>query len=103
MINAWVKLETLETMVATLKRKNAPGIGIDISVNDEARSYGQNVTMTIAQTKEQREAKNKKFYVGNGRTFWSNNGEPTFTKQESEVNKDEPSVNYSAKEDDLPF
>jgi len=47
------------------------GLDVTISVNDEANKYRQNVSATIAQTKEQREAKAPKVYLGNGGVFWT--------------------------------
>lgn len=42
------------------------------SINDELDKYGNNVAITLQQTKEQREAKEKKVYVGNGKVAWTN-------------------------------
>lgn len=42
------------------------------SINDELDKFGNNVAITIQQTKEQREAKEKKVYVGNGKVAWTN-------------------------------
>ena len=42
------------------------------SINDELDKYGNNVAITVQQTKEQREAKEKKVYVGNGKVIWTN-------------------------------
>lgn len=42
------------------------------SINDELDKYGNNVAITLQQTKEQREAKEKKVYVGNGKVVWTN-------------------------------
>ena len=42
------------------------------SINDELDKYGNNVAITQQQTKEQREAKEKKVYVGNGKVAWTN-------------------------------
>ena len=74
-INAYVKLEVLEQVVAALKAKNEKGFGFTIAVNDEARNYGQNVSSYANQTKEQREAKKEKFWFANGKTVWSDKGE----------------------------
>ena len=42
-----------------------------ISVSDETNQYGQNVVMYEAQTKEEREAKQPKKYIGNGSVVWT--------------------------------
>ncbi len=67
----YFKKETLEVMLRTLTAKQAQGVEITISIYDEANQFGQNVSAYISQTKEQRDAKKERFYVGNGKTFWS--------------------------------
>ena len=49
--------------------KNASGKydNYTMSINDELDPYGNNCAVTVAQSKAQREAKEKKVYVGNGR------------------------------------
>lgn len=42
-----------------------------ISVNDETNDYGQNVSAFDYQTKEEREAKKAKSYLGNGKVVWT--------------------------------
>ena len=41
-----------------------------IAVNDETR-YGNNVAFMDSQTKEEREAKMPKTYLGNGKVLWT--------------------------------
>jgi hypothetical protein len=48
---------------------------ITISVNDTKNEYGQDVSVFDAQSKEQREAKENKNYLGNGKVFWSSDGQ----------------------------
>ena len=47
---------------------------VTITVQDETNQYGQNVSATNNQSKEQREAKEAKVYVGNGRVVWTSDG-----------------------------
>ena len=42
-----------------------------ISVSDTPNDYGQNVSMYKAQSKEQRDAKEKREYVANGSVVWT--------------------------------
>lgn len=42
-----------------------------IAVNDEANQFGQNVSAYDSQTKEEREAKKSKSYIGNGNVVWT--------------------------------
>ena len=67
----YVKKETLEIILNTLKTKNQTGIGITISINDTSNEYGKNVSAYVAQTKEEQAGKKAKFYVGNGKVFWN--------------------------------
>ena len=66
----YIKKEVLETMLKTVIAKNEKGVSITISINDETNQYGQNLSGFVSQTKEQREAKKDKFYVGNGKVVW---------------------------------
>jgi len=66
-----------------------------ITCNDEKDQYGHDVSISEGQTKEQRTAKEKKNYIGNGKTIWEGeykNSEPTNQIASSTKN-----------EDDLPF
>ena len=42
-----------------------------VAVNDEANQFGQNVSAYDSQTKEEREAKKSKSYIGNGTVIWT--------------------------------
>lgn len=43
-----------------------------MSINDETDQYGNNAAVFVSQTKEEREAKAKKTYVGNGKVVYTN-------------------------------
>jgi hypothetical protein len=78
----YLKAETLKTLLDTVNTKGDKGVEITISINDEMNKYDQNVSGYVSQTKEQREDKKPRFYVGNGKTYWStNNDHPKSTKQ----------------------
>ena len=40
---------------------------LTVFLNDETNTYGQNASVAMEQTKEQREAKEAKSYIGNGK------------------------------------
>jgi len=67
-----------------------------ISVNDESNQWGQNVSATDSQTKEEREAKKPKSYLGNGNVVWTD-GNIKLADKKQEVSSKE------LVEDDLPF
>lgn len=80
----YLKKETLQTIITTMEKKGMAGISFTISTNDEAKEFSrqdgsksyQNVSAFVSQTKEQREAKTAKFYVGNGSVKWSDGKAP---------------------------
>lgn len=96
--NIYIKKETLETLLNVVKKKGEKGISIDISISDETNQWGQNVSSWVSQTKEQREAKKDRFYVGNGKNFW-NNGKIEIAKKQEEVHTTE----VVSENDALPF
>lgn len=75
------------------KLKDGKYLQVQISVNDTTDNYGNNVAITVNQTKEEREAKEKKTYLGNAKVVWTDN-----------VIKVAPKVDSTATvENDLPF
>ena len=67
-----------------------------ISVQDETR-YGNNVAFMDSQTKEERDAKVQKTYLGNGKVVWTD-GNITLAEREEQTEN----VTESA-DNDLPF
>ena len=62
-------------------------------------NYGQNVSFTIPQSKEQRENNEKKKYVANGKIYYASDDLQSFVqRQESKIENTE-----TVTEDDLPF
>lgn len=101
--NIYFKLETLETLVATLKKKREKGISIDFAINDESNDYSQNISAYVSQSKEDREAKKPRFYVGNGKCFWTD-GKIEVAKKTEKIQVHEAEVVIPTDEnDDLPF
>jgi len=54
-----------------IEGKKGKYVDLTISVNDESNDYGQNVSAWHKQSKEEREAKESKIYVGNGAVIWT--------------------------------
>lgn len=95
----YLKAETLETLAKTVKAKGEKGIELTISIQNETNDYGQNLSAFVAQSKEDREAKKKRFYVGNGKCFWTDGSIVVADKQPQEQKE----VEQSQPDDDLPF
>lgn len=66
---------------------------ISIIVNDSVNQYGQDVSIATGQTKEERTAKVKPTYLGNGKTVYNSEGMPAPSAP----------VSNSAGDDNLPF
>jgi hypothetical protein len=45
-------------------------VSLDVWVNDEPDQYGKDCSVNISQTKEEREAKDRKVYCGNGKKLF---------------------------------
>ena len=80
----YIKAETLRTLADTVAKKGEKGLSITISSSDEADKYGQNVAAWVSQSKDEREAKKPKYYVGNGKVFWSD-GKPPFVPEKQQA------------------
>ena len=81
--------------------KKGKYINVAITVNDEEDQFGNFGPIIVDQTKEEREAKAPKTYLGNVRVVWSNG---TFPSPGSFDGKPiAKPVQAAAKEDDLPF
>ncbi len=96
----YIKKETLETMLKVINVKNQPGISLQIGVNDETNQFGQNLSVSVSQTKEEREAKKDKYYIGNGKVFWTD-GKIKVAEPKKEIPKTEDI--FITNQTDLPF
>lgn len=86
------------TKIDKSKLVNGKYLNLTVSVQDETNQYGQNVSAYHEQTKEEREAKENRNYLGNGRVFWTDgNVTKAITPLPDEMNQ------ASEPQDDLPF
>jgi len=95
LINLSLRVDKLPKEKFVKGKDGAVYYNFTIGVNDESNPYGQNVTATDSQTKEEREAKKSKNYLGNGTVVWTDGNIKTADKK----------VEATAKEveSDLPF
>lgn len=99
--NVYIKEEILETLLKTIRAKNEKGLSITFSIDDKTNQFGQNVSAFATQTKEQREAKAKKYYVGNGSIVWTDGTIKVAEKVDKNQQQSAPAV--MAEDSDLPF
>lgn len=80
------------------KQKDGSYKNYTISINDLPDTYGRNVVVYESQTKEEREAKAKKTYLGNGYVVWTDG---KVTVAEKKAQKQVTNANEDI--DQLPF
>ena len=79
--------------------KKGKYLPITITLNDEVDQFGNQGPVVIAQTKEEREAKVAKTYLGNVQVVWTNGDNVAAAPRQ-----DQPqAVPAAAPADDLPF
>ena len=88
-------------IIAGKKDKYIP---VTISVDDKSR-FGKNVSITIQQTKEERDSKAERHYLGNGSVIWTD-GSIVKGEKEDDQNGNQgfnPPPKQDDLGDDLPF
>ena len=81
-----------------IEGKKGKYLPITITVNDEVDQFGNHGPVCIQQTKEEREAKVPKTYLGNVKVVWTNgtfpdrvtDGQPQVKPQPQQVEEDLP-------------
>lgn len=85
-INASIDLTKIDESKVVVGKNGNRYYNISLSINDNTDQYGNNVQVTNPQTKEQREAKEPRVFLGNGKvafvsgniTVASKNEQPKF-------------------------
>tara|TARA_R100000329_G_scaffold150967_2_gene145343 strand:+ start:187 stop:495 length:309 start_codon:yes stop_codon:yes gene_type:complete len=79
--------------------KKGKYLPISISINDEPDQFGNQGPIVVSQSKEEREAKSAKTYLGNVKVVWSNgvmpdpaprDDQPMPTKAQAPIDNDLP-------------
>lgn len=81
--------------------KKGKYINVTITINDEPDKFGQHCNIVVQQSKEERENKEAKTYLGNGKVAWTNGSFPSKLQQEN--NNTYQQQSSPAPADDLPF
>jgi len=96
-INYSLRVDKLPKEKFIAGKDGAVYVNLTMSVNDETR-YGNNTSITVSQTQEEREAKKPKQYIGNGKVVWTDG---TIVKAEREEAQAEAASSDDG--DGLPF
>ena len=81
--------------------KKGKYLPISISINDEPDQFGNNGPVIVDQTKEEREAKAAKTYLGNCKVVWTNGTFPEPVKAQGATQPAPQTV--ADNNDDIPF
>jgi len=95
LINLSLRVDKLPKEKFVSGKDGAVYYNFTISVNDEPNQFGQNVSATDSQTKEERDAKKPKSYLGNGNVAWTDGSIKVAAKKQEATQKEIAS--------DLPF
>ena len=80
--------------------KKGKYLPITITLNDELDQFGNQGPVVVEQTKEERDAKAAKTYLGNVKVVWTNGTNVDVAPRD---NQSAPATPTSAVEEDLPF
>lgn len=84
--------------------KKGKYLPITITLNDEVDNYGNQGPLIVEQTKEEREAKVEKTYLGNVKVVWTNGTNVEVApRDEAQAAPAMPQTQAAPVEDDLPF
>ena len=79
--------------------KNGSYYEFTISINDKTSQYGENISASDSQSKEERDSKADRKFIGGGKVIWVSEDGISVAEKTGETQKPQPQkVN-----DDLPF
>lgn len=82
--------------------KKGKYLPITITINDEPDQFGNQGPITVAQTKDERTAKQGKTYLGNVKVIWTNGENVSAALRDDQPIQAAP-VAAATVEEDLPF
>ena len=101
-INASINLNNIDKS-KIIEGKKGKYLPISIVINDEVDQFGNQGPITIAQSKEEREAKSAKTYLGNVKVVWTNGNNVEASPREGQQAPAPVRQSAPAPSDDLPF
>jgi len=86
------------------KGKKGSYLPITITINDDVDQFGNQGPVIVDQSKEERDAKSAKVYLGNVKVVWTNGSNVEAAPRE-DVNGQQTTAitGFAAQPDDLPF
>tara|TARA_R110001592_G_scaffold113960_1_gene313382 strand:+ start:960 stop:1277 length:318 start_codon:yes stop_codon:yes gene_type:complete len=86
-----------------IKGKKGQYLPISISINDEVDQFGNQGPVTISQSKEERDAKTPKKYLGNVKVVWTNGDNVAAAPRDGQQAQVQAPAKVVTQDDDLPF
>jgi len=86
-----------------IQGKKGRYLPIVVTLNDELDQFGNSGPVIVAQSKEEREAKEPKTYLGNVQIVWTNGTNVEVTPRTDTPSKPKVTPAPQKAEDDLPF
>lgn len=86
------------TKITKSKIKDGKYLDVTISVDDQTNQWGKNASIYESQTKEERDSKTPKSYIGGGKVVWTTGTISVAEKSSNEAKKPQEPV-----QDELPF
>jgi hypothetical protein len=94
-LNCSIDLSKIDKSKINNHKNGSKYYEFSVFINDEKDKYGNEASLKDSQTKEQREAKEKAAFIGNGKKVW----EGVSKKQTTEI----PAAQAAQGGSDLPF
>ena len=85
-----------------IEGKKGKYLPITITINDEVDQFGNQGPVVVQQTKEERDAKTAKVYLGNVKVVWTNGDNVAVAPRDGQPTQEAPAPAAPVKED-LPF
>jgi hypothetical protein len=83
--------------------KKGQYLPITITINDEVDQYGNQGPVVVEQSKEERDAKAPKTYLGNVKVVWTNGDNVATAPRDDQQSGQQAAPKASVPVDDLPF
>ena len=97
LLNVSLRVDALPKEKFVMGKDGKVFYNFTVAINDEANQFGQNVSAYDSQTKEEREAKKPKSYIGNGNVLWTDGNIKVIKKEAA------PQQSAALVDDNLPF
>lgn len=83
--------------------KKGKYLPLTIVLNNEPDNFGNQGPITVAQTKEERESKAAKVYLGNVKVVWTDGNNVDAAANNGQAPKPKQKQSFAPEPDDLPF